>query len=84
MNKIERILQNTIDEIDRSNKIHENTFNSTHEWYGILKEEIDELWDEIKKNKSSKEITYNMRKESIQIIAVVLKGLLTIPYIEFK
>ena len=25
-------------------------FNSTHEGYAVIKEELDELWDEIKKN----------------------------------
>lgn len=47
-------------------------FNSTHEGYGVIKEEFDELWDEIKKN-SSKDI---MSKEAIQLAAMSLRFLI--------
>jgi len=46
-------------------------FNSTHEGYGVIKEEFDELWDEIKAN-SSKEV---MEKEAIQLAAMSLRFL---------
>jgi len=41
-------------------------FASTHEGYAVILEELDELWDEIKKN-SDKE---TMRKEAIQVAAM--------------
>ena len=48
--------------------------HSNHEAYAVIKEEIDELWDEIKKSKDvrgNKEI----RKELIQIGAMVVRYL---------
>lgn len=47
-------------------------FHSTHEGYAVLKEEVDELWDEIKVSKS-----YNanmlMVKEAVQVAAMAIK-----------
>lgn len=40
-----------------------------HEGYAILLEEVDELWDEVKKKNPDKE---RMRKEAIQIGAMAL------------
>lgn len=52
-------------------------FASAHEGYAILLEEVDELWDEVKK-KSSKRDTVNMTKECIQIAACALRFALDI------
>lgn len=43
-------------------------FNSLHEGYGILKEEVDEMWDEIKKD--NHELT---AYEAIQVAAMALR-----------
>jgi hypothetical protein len=43
-------------------------FNSTHEAYGVLAEEVDELWDEVKANN-----TPRMVEEAIQVAAVALR-----------
>lgn len=45
-------------------------FNSAHEGYAVLKEEVDELWDEVKKRNASKA---RMRKEAIQVAAMALR-----------
>lgn len=42
-------------------------FNSTHEGYAVLKEEVDEMWDEIKANN-----TENSLDEAIQVAAMAL------------
>lgn len=49
-------------------------FHSNHEAYAVIKEEIDELWDEIKR---SKDVRANdkIRKELIQVGAMVLRYL---------
>jgi hypothetical protein len=49
-------------------------FHSNHEGYAVLKEEVDELWDEIKK---SKEVTLDdqMKHELIQIGAMCVRFL---------
>lgn len=49
-------------------------FNSNHEGYAVIKEEIDELWDEIKKTKDTKG-NNQIRHELIQIGAMVVRYL---------
>ena len=47
-------------------------FHSTYEGYAVIKEELDELWDCIKSDKSGKPDVYQ-RAEIIQIMAMCLK-----------
>ena len=47
-------------------------FNSNHEGYAVLKEEVDELWDNIKGN-VAQELT---RKEAVQVAAMALRFLI--------
>ncbi len=49
-------------------------FNSSHEGYAVIKEELDELWDEIKNNKSPDTLK-RQRKEAIQVGAMALRFL---------
>lgn len=51
---------------------HTRPHASLHESYGILAEEVDEFWDEVKKKKPD---LANAREELIQIIAVCVKTL---------
>jgi len=50
-------------------------FNSAHEGYAVILEELDELWDEIKKNDA-----VNVRKEAVQVAAMALRFLMDIRY----
>lgn len=47
-------------------------FASHHEAYAVIKEELDELWDEIKKPEKSYD-KMAMRKEASQIAAMCLR-----------
>ena len=47
-------------------------FNSGHEGYGVILEELEELWGEIKNSKETKG-NEAMRKEAIQIAAMSLR-----------
>ena len=48
------------------------SLNSTHEGYAVIKEEVDELWDDVKKSKvCSADI--DMKKECIQIAAMAIR-----------
>ena len=47
-------------------------FNSLHEAYGVMLEEFDELWDEIKKKTKDRD-TDNLHKEIVQIAAMCQK-----------
>lgn len=47
-----------------------NDFNSYHEGYGVIKEEFDELWDEIKKKNPDKKLLY---KEALQTATMAIR-----------
>lgn len=47
-------------------------FNSAHEGYAVLKEEVDELWAHVKTNQKKRDIQA-MRKEAIQIAAMAMR-----------
>jgi hypothetical protein len=47
-------------------------FNSAHEGYGVILEELDELWDEIKAKQELRSAT-NMREEASQVAAMGLR-----------
>ncbi len=47
-------------------------FHSTHEGYGVIKEEFDELWDEIKKKKN-KRSKKQMVNEAKQVAAMAIR-----------
>ena len=51
-------------------------FNSSHEGYAVIKEELDELWDEIKNNKYPMS-SVNQKKEAIQVGAMAIKFLMS-------
>lgn len=50
-------------------------FNSAHEGYAVLKEELDELWDAIKDKRASRE---DLAVEAIQVGAMAMRFLLDI------
>lgn len=58
-----------IDELHRASKKN-LPFNSAHEGYAVLKEEVDEMWDEIKTNNIVK-----AREEAIQVAAMAIRFL---------
>ena len=57
-------------EHDKAKKKYKQNFNSTHEGFAVLKEEVDELWDEVKRKYPSKE---HMREEAIQVAAMCVR-----------
>ena len=48
---------------------YQKHFNSTHEGFAVLKEEVDELWDEVKSNAPKD----RLREEAIQVAAMVIR-----------
>lgn len=48
-------------------------FNNSHEGYAVIKEELDELWDEIKNNKFPTSSMRNQREEAIQVAAMAIR-----------
>ena len=66
------ILDEIAEEADRAVKEH-GQYNSLHEAFGVLLEEVDEFWDEVKL-KRKKRSRDRIRKELVQIAAVCLKA----------
>lgn len=60
------------DEIKRAVEEH-GSFNSPHEAYAVLLEEVDELWAEIKAGKGE---THRGVSEAVQIAAMAIRYLL--------
>jgi hypothetical protein len=52
-------------------------FASAHEGYAVMLEEMDELWDEIKKSPANRD-TQSMRNEAIQLAAMAYRFLIDI------
>lgn len=52
--------------------------NSAHEGYAVLKEEVDELWDEIKRQDADRSID-RMRVEAVQVGAMAVRFLGGVP-----
>lgn len=48
-------------------------FNSAHEGYAVLLEEVDELWHEVKKNDPTRS-----REEAIQVAAMAIRFILDV------
>lgn len=47
-------------------------FNSAHEGYAILLEEVDELWEHVKMNQKKRNLD-EMRAEAVQVAAMAVK-----------
>jgi NTP pyrophosphatase (non-canonical NTP hydrolase) len=47
-------------------------FNSAHEGFAVLAEEVDELWEHVKTNQKRRDIMA-MRKEAIQVAAMAIR-----------
>lgn len=58
-----------VDELRRANKVYK-PFNSAHEGYAVMLEEMDELFDEIRKKRPDKN---RMQDEAIQVGAMAIK-----------
>jgi len=69
-------LQDVYQECHRATQLH-GGFNSAHEAYGVILEELDEFWDEVKKKRNLRN-TDNMRKELVQVAAMCLKAVIAL------
>jgi NTP pyrophosphatase (non-canonical NTP hydrolase) len=58
-----------VTELDKANKKH-SQFTSPHQGYAVILEELDELWDEVKKKHPDKQ---RMLEEVIQVGAMAMK-----------
>jgi NTP pyrophosphatase (non-canonical NTP hydrolase) len=73
---LEEVVQIVIEEYSRAASKFA-PMHSAHEGYAVLKEEVDELWDAIKRNDSA-----NMQEEAIQVAAMSIRFLVDVVYRE--
>lgn len=60
-------------ETKRAVSLH-GPMKSAHEAYGVILEELDEFWDEVKKKQSLRDKA-NMKKELIQVAAMAVRAI---------
>lgn len=65
----DRIVGAMTDQIDKAYAKHGRRPWSRHEFYGVLREEVDELWDEIKRDTPME----NVLKEALQVACVCIR-----------
>jgi hypothetical protein len=70
------VVADVLGELDR-NMANWPDYNSAHEGYAVLLEEVDELWDEVRVNQKKRDLA-KMRKEAIQVAAVAMRFVLDI------
>ena len=70
--KADYVLANVGEEIIRARKKFK-PFVNAHEAYAVLKEEVDEFWDEVKRKKQDPAA---MKHELIQIAAMAICGVI--------
>jgi hypothetical protein len=65
--KAEAIARMVVGELERASEKF-GAFGGPHEGYGVIKEEFDEAWDEIKKN--NREMAW---REMVQVAAMAMR-----------
>lgn len=68
---IQKLTDMLLYELSRARK-HHSRFNSAHEGYAVILEELDELKEEVWKKSADRDVG-QMRREAIQIAAMALR-----------
>lgn len=68
LEQIEDVAKEAVRELYRATEKF-GAFHNSHEGFAVLKEEVDELWDEIKGGQDKQ----RMKEEAIQIAAMAIR-----------
>ena len=79
-NRVSMIVRHVLDELQKATHEH-GAFRSAHEGFAVLKEEVDELCDEVR-GRRSLENSGRMQQEAVQVAAMALRFLLDVCYEE--
>ena len=71
MTQIDQHLQTVHDELLHALEKHPEPFNSAHEAYAVINKEMEEMWDEIKRDDLPK-----AREEAAQLAAMAVRLML--------
>lgn len=80
--EIKKALEEIKTETFRAKTLFPENFHNQHEAYAVILEELDELWQEIKKNQKNYDIVAQ-RKEAVQCAAMIVRlisELLPVPF----
>lgn len=72
--RLENILMAVRDEFLSAKSKHPGYQNSLHEGYGVLLEEVDEFWDQVKLKQSLRDPA-KVREELVQVAAMAVRTL---------
>ncbi|TCL74202.1 hypothetical protein EDC14_1004140 [Hydrogenispora ethanolica] len=78
--ELSKALTEALDQVasEYLNAISKNPpFHSAHEGYAVLREELDELWDEVKKNERTRDYD-KMLEEATQVTAMGLRFMIDV------
>ncbi len=70
--KLHIALQEVAQEVENAKQVYKTDFVNQHEAYAVILEEIDELWDEIKKNQKKYDLLAQ-RTEAKQAAAMLIR-----------
>lgn len=82
MNNRDFIVQEVLKELDRAEKKF-GPFNSAHEGWAVLMEEVDELWEAVRMQYGP-ERHLQMHNEAVQVGAMALRFLIFLSENEYK
>lgn len=69
---LDALLNELREELTRATNLY-GPIRSSHEGYAVILEEVDEMWDEIKKNDIDK-----AREEALQVAAMAIRFLMDV------
>lgn len=72
--RLQRAMLQVTEELDRAREKNA-PMHSAHEGWAVIREELDELWDEVKKRKIEPEL---LRTEAIQVTAMGLRFIMDV------
>lgn len=67
-----RVIEDVLEEVGRARQLHKD-YHSAHEAYGVILEEVDEFWDEVKLKQARRDPA-RMRSELIQVAATAVRA----------